>query len=738
MRLNKHFLWSTIFGLVCGIFWWLSGVAIYDTNSLFNQNGFLWLVPSLKSLIIKLILCEIAIFIIFSSPLNNKYKKFVSFVEHWTIKKISYFLFIGTLTTYIFFSLLLVHPNTKKNKRYYLLTGDEPHYLLITHSLVFDRDFNLYNNVENKDSLLYYDRAVNGFSGGVELFGRYAKGKKITAQKEYWTNKRYSNLNFGLPIILSPWYWLGVLWDNQIRLCIILFLNILTSFLAINIFLLSYKISNNKFGSLFATLCAGLSMPIIFYSRQVYPDLPAALFLIYSFRKICEKDFNSIFKALSISLCISFLPWLHEKYILLALLCSFYFVYQWWRQGHTGWGIGVFSAPFLVSLCLQMRYYYLLFGVPYPINMHPGFYMSALLKGALGLFLDSGHGLIPYAPIYIISIIGIVLAIKERKNIFWFLAFPIGIFLTTACFSEWWGGFCPAGRYLVPVIPFLTPFIAYGYEKTNKGIVLILGLIGICIGLGGMFLPGRLYTHMHPFISYTKLKGIFPNMIEPNFSQYRLAIIWIILIFMVSVFYNRKKHNNLVFGFVVLFLFLSILNSAKINLPQQLGRIEKLEMLKKLNAGYILIGVNKKILEKIDIVYEAEELLIWQAKKISDPSSNNGIAVYASANNAGYVLYGPYTKLYKGIYDIRFRLKTTNNSEKAVIAALDVASQKGKTIHVRQEIKGTDFKQSNEYQDFIIPFTLDNNVSFAEFRVYYTGRQDIWIDKITVLFKLVL
>jgi hypothetical protein len=711
---HKNILWFVLFGLAWGIFWWLSNLSAYDAQDLLGETGLIWFVPNLSSLLHKsfisgcillLFVLGIKIFSIFGILLRQGHEGIEIKYNKLSLRQASILILCVVFSVYILFSLLLVHPNSEKSERYYLLTGDEPQYLLIANSFVTDFDFNLFNDVEEKDSLLFFDRAVNGFSGGVELFGPYAKGSKITASPEYWKNKRYSNLNYGLPILLALFYKIGMLWDDQVRLVIMFFINFLAAILVLNIFLLSFNLTKDKYASFIISLFAGFSMPIVFYSRQIFPDLPASLLLLYSFRKIQEKRFGSILKAIVIGICVGYMPWIHEKNILFSVILIIYFIYQW-KKSEYGSEIAVcFFIPVFVSLVLQMRYCYLLFGVFYPVNMHPGFYLADIFKGSIGLLFDEGHGLIPYAPIYMISVFGIGFAIKDKQKIVWLLIFPVLFFLATACFREWWGGFCPAGRYMIPVVSFLVPFIAYAYYRIRKvyfrAVVIVAGLISIGVGIGGMCVPSRLYKHMHPFIPYVQninFRWIFPNILE---------------------------------------------NSCDKNIPKRLDRAEKIKiydllynknytaMLKRPKEKFAKVNKNE-IIKNLSVQYEAEELIAETINKVKDDSASNHAAVAGRTgiSKTGCLFYGPYLTIQKGRYIVDVLLKTNNNTIKDEVAVFDIVSNSGRLTHGKIIIRGFEFKGKNEYQDFSFKLILENEARDIEFRLFYYGDVDIWADRI--------
>ena len=503
-----------------------------------------------------------------------------NFVNSISERKLGAILFIFALAVYVFFTLRLVAPNAPEDDRYYLLTGDEPHYLLVVHSLVFDRDFNMYNNFVEGHSRIYWNRIANGFSGGVGLFGKYARGRGVTATAEYWKEKRYSLFRLGFPLLLCPLYYLGYLWDHQIRLVVLLFLNLVTALLVWNVFHLTYyfvgskcpatagalwggkqfryagdkpsaatvgegstqriNLAKEKTIAMISTLFFALSMPVLFYSCRIYTEIAGALLIIYAFRKIVMRE-TGIWNLFSIGLCIAFLPWLHDKYIWFsALLLGMFFFRR--RYNLRILTLILFSAPILISICFLMKYYYLLFGAFYPVNMHPGFSWRSFTNAFPGLILDQDHGLLPYSPFYFFALPGAVFMWRKRRNdAVWLILFILSFYIGTASFKEWWGGFCPPGRYLVPVLGLCIPFVGCGIYYLGKArwSYHIFGCLSIALGFYSMWFAGRLYRHLHPFIPYVNwlnLRGLFPRMTSPQSNDYRLLVGWFFVIALSAIF----------------------------------------------------------------------------------------------------------------------------------------------------------------------------------------------------------
>ncbi|MEE8378079.1 MAG: hypothetical protein V3R45_06870, partial [Candidatus Aminicenantaceae bacterium] len=113
---------------------------------------------------------------------QNFWKKISTF----SIRKKLAVLFILALVVFNFGSVLM-----KKGGISY--SGDEPHYLLITHSLLQDGDFNLSNNYSNQDYFAY-------MPGTLKLDAHLAPG-----------TYGYSMHSPGVSILLFPFYALGLL-----------------------------------------------------------------------------------------------------------------------------------------------------------------------------------------------------------------------------------------------------------------------------------------------------------------------------------------------------------------------------------------------------------------------------------------------------------------------------------------------------------------------------------------------
>lgn len=124
---------------------------------------------------------------------------------------------------------------------------------------------------------------------------------------------------------------------------------------------------------------------------------------------------------------------------------------------------------------------------------------------------------------------------------------------------------------------------------------------------------------------------------------------------------------------------------------------------------------------------------------VADSATEGGYAVYVSpTGHAGYPLYGPYTCLPEGQYEVIFRLRLSQNDwmhsvrrwlalGNLEVAELDVCSRSGTKIHARRIIRKSDLTSPYSYQPFTLTFQSNGDKDF-EFRVYSFGREAFYVD----------
>src|SRR5262249_24395868 len=91
----------------------------------------------------------------------------------------------------------------------------------------------------------------------------------------------------------------------------------------------------------------------------------------------------------------------------------------------------------------------------------PGGVTSARIgEGALGLLLDARYGLLPCAPIYLLTAGCPWVPAPARRRLLWALHAVLSYYLTVAAADNWSGSVCNLGRYVMPVVPYLVAWAA--------------------------------------------------------------------------------------------------------------------------------------------------------------------------------------------------------------------------------------------------------------------------------------
>ena len=350
-------------------------------------------------------------------------------------------------------------------------TGDEPHYLILTKSLLSDRDLNLSNNYTDRDYLQFYPG---------ELRPHTRTGKKGA---EY----QYSLHTPGLPLLLLPFAYAGekissaksLASDPEARRKIFVFvvrlpLCFLAALLGFLVFRLTRDITRSPRAAWAAWLIFGLTPPLLFYATLLYPEIPAAIILIWIFRSLIINRNIGGGRCLAAGLGAAFLPWLGIKYTILTAGLSVLAVLSL-RKAARGKGrkFILFFAPLLVSAGLYLFYLWSLYGYISPFAPYEGildknlmvqrfFHFSPVefLRCGLAYLFDQRIGVLAYAPVYLLFFPGIFLAWKRSRRAGGLLLAIFSLYWAFCSLGYYWGGFCPPGRMLLPVLWIMAVFLA--------------------------------------------------------------------------------------------------------------------------------------------------------------------------------------------------------------------------------------------------------------------------------------
>ena len=336
----------------------------------------------------------------------------------------------------------------------YSVSGDEPHYLMVTRSLVADGDLELANNYAHNDA---------------RLFGRdgLEAGPHVASSR---SGRQESVHDIGLPVLLAPIYAIaqslaGITSESLLKrfrmdrglFAYSLISLVLIGMTAIGVGLLARTLATSS-SSTFASLLVialGISPPILSHSFLVFPEV-AALFITcvtvwFALKHDSPRDVLWFFAVLAL---LGALPWAHRKFSPYVLGLLFVILRGRWPVVRTlspaRWTIAavLFLGPQIAFHAWTWSHWGNI-GGPQMLDAAP-FSLGALGDGLVGLWFDRQSGLLAYAPLYWMLAACWMLTWKRT----WPFAVPVLLlYIPMAAFVEWWGGFAPAARYLVPVLP---------------------------------------------------------------------------------------------------------------------------------------------------------------------------------------------------------------------------------------------------------------------------------------------
>jgi len=405
-------------------------------------------------------------------------------------KRLAWLVFVISLLVYIIYASGLIFPSQP-------FTGDEPHYLLTTGSIVKDGDINVYNNYRDKDYLVFYpgELSIHAFPG--------KKGVKFLYSKHFPA----------LSVMMVPTYALGekvVLLDTGLknnpetkRRILVFFarlpLCLFTALFGLVLFLLILDITQRKDISVLTWAIFSFTSPILFFSHLLYPEIPVALITIFVFRFfVLKKEPSSLSLFLS-GAGIGLLPWFGIKYLPLSAILfgisTIIFVSNW-KTGKIWKRASIFLPPIAISAGLYLLFFWSAYGNLSPISAYTGvsqghelpayaakffaFPFYRILSRSIGYFIDQKFGILIYAPLYILGFAGLYFYLKKkRREAFLLLAAMAGYWIFSA--NYYWGGYCPPGRPIIPVLWIWGLFLAIALAEKPSRFRKMIAAVGLAL-----------------------------------------------------------------------------------------------------------------------------------------------------------------------------------------------------------------------------------------------------------------
>lgn len=333
-------------------------------------------------------------------------------------------------------------------------SGDEPHYLVIAQSLWRDGDLKIENNHRQGDYKDYYPD---------ELEPHY-----LTRGSD---GEIYSIHPIGISVVLAPIYALagyqGAVWA-------LILIGAIAAALA---WRWTVTTLNAPGAATFAWAAVALSAPFMFNSFTVYPEIAAALAVVFALTATLQAGSSSgVGRWILIGIAIASLPWLSTKYAPMSAALLLVTLFRLRESGPVTFlrnsNVWAVLSIYAISLAGWFAFFYVIWGNPLPMAPYGALVQTSPLNlrfGAPGLFFDQEYGLLAYAPVYLLAATGLYQMWRaggqlRRLGVEIAVIFA-ALVATVGAFAIWWGGTSAPARPIASGLPLLMLPIAVAFRS---------------------------------------------------------------------------------------------------------------------------------------------------------------------------------------------------------------------------------------------------------------------------------
>ncbi len=589
-----------------------------------------------------------------------------------------------------------------QSHHYYVITGDEPHYLLITDSLVRDHDLLVENNY-------LIDTPVQR-----ACLVRLSAPEHLKAH----VYNQFSVHNIGLPIMLSVPYAMGGVVGAKI------FMALLAGLWGLLLYKVLNQIILSRAWSVLTALMLALGLPFSAGSNQIYPDLVGGMVILFVawkiFARLQETNQSSFswITDLWIGFLIAFLPWLHVRFGVPAILFLTAYGYVAARESYR-WSTRRFRWQYLVPAAIVICSFLLLTGYqriafgnmfgPYG-RTDVDFRLKEIGMIFLGLHWDQSQGMFIQQPMLLLGLAGIPLLIKENwRGAILLGALYVSLLLPSAMHTGLYGGISFFGRFWWVVVSLWLFPLAYAVRSLVKRNVLLLSLC-----LGSLVLQGWLASKWLFHDSLMSNRNI-PIWAARSFFDDTGLLQWL------PTFRDFDSYLKHPANYIV------VLAGSLLIISGWLWHRGTNRLLAKVWCGFLVLGVATLLLV-------SPSTGSWKLEAIELPSQVGSLEgtsrVATEKDGPGTLIFGPYTMLTAGLYHLTLEYETSNAAGRAA-NHFDIVYGIDTKVVSDLELPPSDANQGTFTHEFPVAAPQSLNPPF-QFRVTYAGHGNLKVKRLTI------
>lgn len=318
--------------------------------------------------------------------------------------------------------------------------GDEPHYLVITQSLLKDGDLRIANNHRDRDYAAYIQGDLQPH---VQVRSR--------------TGEIYSIHAPGLPAAVAPAFAIGGYTGA------VLFLLVIAALGSALAWHLAWLVTGRHDAAWFGWAAVTLSASWIFHSFALFPDGVGAVLVLTGAwallraQQEAENGRTLLLPWLAHGAGLALLPWMHSRFSVLAAGIGALVLLRLGSVPDPAAKAAAFLAVPILSALGWFGYFIRIYGTPNPSAPYAPEPASLAFvpDGLAGLLFDQRFGLLAYAPVLLFAFIGIGVMLARRplrRYAYELLFVLVPYLLVVTHFAMWWGGRSAPARFFVPVL----------------------------------------------------------------------------------------------------------------------------------------------------------------------------------------------------------------------------------------------------------------------------------------------